>query len=99
MTAKHRSPEWRKTCRIIRAQVAQLHRRDEDAECWRHGDAIQPGQPYDVGHLNPNGGEGIDNAAPECRRGNRSHGGRIGAAITNARRGAKTRGLVKPPWA
>lgn len=99
MTAKHQSPEWRRTVRTIRTQVRQAWARGEEVRCWRHGDGIEEGQPYDVGHITTQGGEGLDNAAPECRRGNRSHGGRIGAAITNARRGATKKGLVTPPWA
>lgn len=99
MTAKHQTPEWRKTVRHVRAQVRLAWKREDPVTCWRHGDEIPPGAPYDVGHITRHGGEGIDNAAPECRHGNRSHGGKVGARITNARRGAKTNGLVKPSWA
>lgn len=99
MSAKHATPQWRRTCRIVRAQVALAHRRGEDVHCWRCGHLIEEGQRYDVGHLNPNGGEGLDNAAPEHRHENRSHGGRMGARLTNARRAAKTTGLITPAWA
>lgn len=99
MTDKHRDPVWRKTCRIIRAQVRQAWARGDDVVCWRHGHIIPEGAPYDVGHITLNGGNGIDNAAPECRHGNRSHGGKLGAKITNTRRQAKTTGVVKPTWA
>ncbi|WP_292763770.1 hypothetical protein [Microbacterium sp. UBA3486] len=99
MSEKHRDPEWRKTCRIIRQQVRLAWARGDDVTCWRHGHIIPEGQPYDVGHITLHGGNGIDNAAPECRHGNRSHGGRIGAKLTNARRQAKTSGVVKPAWA
>lgn len=99
MTAKHQSPQWRRTCKIIRTQVRQAHERGVDVECWRCGHLIEPGQKYDVGHLNPNGGEGLDNAAPEHRHENRSHGGRLGARITNARHRTNTTGMVKPAWA
>ncbi|QYF98110.1 hypothetical protein [Microbacterium sp. PAMC21962] len=99
MTAKHRDSEWRRTTRIIRAQVSQAWARGEDVACWRHGDLIPEGSSYDVGHISLHGGNTIDNAAPECRHGNRSHGGKIGARITNQRRRARTTGLVTPPWA
>jgi hypothetical protein len=99
MTEKHQTPEWRHTCRIIREQVRQAWARGEDVPCWRHGHLIPPGAPYDVGHITLHGGNGIDNAAPECRHGNRSHGGKIGARITNTRRQAKTTGLIGAPWA
>lgn len=100
MTEKHQKPEWRKTVRIIRQQVKQAWARGDDVTCWRHGHIIPAGAPYDVGHVTRHGGEGIDNAAPECRRGNRSHGGKVGARITNTRRQAKqTNGVVSPTWA
>ena len=99
MTLKHRDPEWRRTTRIIRAQVHQAWARGEDVHCWRHGHTIPEHTPFDVGHIQLNGGNGIDNAAPECRHGNRSHGGKLGARITNTRRKARTTGLVTPTWA
>lgn len=99
MTEKHRDPEWRATTRIIRAQTRQAWARGEDVTCWRHGHTIPEGTPYDVGHIRLDGGNGTDNAAPECRHGNRSHGGKLGARITNQRRRARTTGLVTPPWA
>lgn len=98
MTVKHTSPEWRKTVRIVRAQTRAAWARGDEVTCWRHGHVLDPEQPYDVGHIDPNGGEGVDNAAPECRKGNRSHGGRMGAAKTNAKRSAKTT-FVALPWA
>ena len=88
MTTKHQSPEWRATVRIIRAQVKQTWARGDDVTCWRHGHLIPEGTPFDVGHITVHGGEGIDNAAPECRTGNRSHGGKLGAAVTNGRKAA-----------
>ncbi|MDJ1115393.1 hypothetical protein [Microbacterium dauci] len=100
MTAKHATPEWRRTVRLVRAQVAQAWARGNDVTCWRHGHLIPEGAPYDVGHIHPDGGEHIDNAAPECRRGNRSHGGKLGARITNARRTpTRTTRLDTPTWA
>lgn len=100
MTEKHQTPQWRRTVRLIRSQVRQAWACGEEVRCWRHGHEIPPGAPFDVGHITRHGGEGIDNAAPECRRGNRSHGGKIGARITNTRRQARnTKGLVTPSWA
>lgn len=98
MTAKHQSPEWRRTVRIIRSQVRAAWERGDDVTCWRHGHIIPEGAPYDVGHINHMEDDNSPaNAAPECRRGNRSHGGRIGARITNAAKGGST--FQKLPWA
>lgn len=99
MTAKHQTPEWRRTVRIIRAQVHTAWNRGEDVTCWRHGHTIPEGTPFDVGHITLHGGNGLDNAAPECRHGNRSHGGKLGAHLTNQRKNARTKGLVTPTWA
>lgn len=108
MSQKHTSPEWSRTTRTVRAQARAAHARGETVGCWRCGGPLPVDAEgrlvFDVGHLDPNGGEGIDNAAPEHRTkvgqciGNRAHGGRIGAAITNAKRGATT--TFRPiPWA
>lgn len=108
MTAKHTSPEWKKTCRTVRAQARRAHAQGQPVVCWRCGGPLPVDAEnrlvFDVGHRDPNGGEGIDNASPEHRTksatciGNRSHGGRIGARITNARRSTKS--TFNPlPWA
>lgn len=89
MTSKHRDPEYLANARLVRAQVRRDWRLGIEVRCWRRGCPIEPGQPFDVGHLDPFGGHGRDNLAPECRRCNRSDGGRRGAALTNARRGAR----------
>ncbi len=112
MTAKHSSPEWRRTCRIIREQVRKAHRAGQDIQCWRCGGLIPEDDTgkliYDVGHLDPHGGEGLDNASPEHRVktgsciGNRAHGGKIGARLTNARltNARKTTSTFRAPaWA
>lgn len=102
MSAKHQSPAWRRTVRIVRAQVRGTWQRGDDATCWRCGGPIPEGMPYDVGHLDPHGGEAPDNAAPEHRTrtgkcvGNRNHGGRMGARITNMRHG--TPSFKGVPW-
>lgn len=106
MTSKHRDPEYRANARIVRQQVNAVHRRGESVPCWRCGRAIQPGQAFDVGHINANGGNGMRNLAPEHRhkstacRGNRSAGGAIGQANRAARaqyRAAATRPAPPPP--
>lgn len=103
MTAKHASPEYRASVRVIRAQVRQAWARGDDVHCWRCSGVIPEGMPYDVGHLDPFGGEGVDNLAPEHRTqtgkcpGNRNLGGRAGARITNAATATTT--LNRPPWA
>jgi hypothetical protein len=65
-----------------------------DAVCWRCGRPIVPNPdlPHDgwqVGHIEDlalGGAHGHENQAPEHSRCNTSAGGRLGAAITNARR-------------
>jgi hypothetical protein len=96
MTSKHSTPEWRRTVRIVRAQARATWARGDEVLCWRCGRPIDDeARIYDVGHIDPLGGEGIDNAAPEHRKENRRHGGRIGARLTNARHGST---FTPPPW-
>lgn len=86
MTAKHRDPEYVANARIIRAQVAMKRRAGDEVRCWRCGWPIDEEQRFDVGHIDPDGGPGLDNLAPEHRYkttrciGNRAAGGRLGAA-------------------
>ncbi len=86
MTAKHRDPEYLKSARIIRAQVAVKRRGGVEVTCWRCGHPVDPEQRFDVGHIDPDGGPGLDNLAPEHRYkttrcvGNRAAGGALGAA-------------------
>jgi len=92
MTAKHQSPEYQRNARTVRARVRAQHRLGRPVPCWRGGGPILPGQSYDIGHIDPAGGEHMTNLAPEhrhrtpgCCAGNRTIGGAQGAAITNAR--------------
>lgn len=90
VSAKHSDPEYRKNARITRQRVAQMRRRGDDPTCWRCGHPIDEGQTFDVGHINPSGGHGLDNLAPEHRyktsrcQGNRAAGGRMGRVIQQA---------------
>lgn len=93
MTRKHQSPEYQRNARTIRARVKVQHKHGQPAVCWRGGGAIMPGIPYDVGHIDPSGGDHMTNLAPEhrtrtpgCCGGNRNLGGAQGAAISNGRR-------------
>ncbi|MDQ1169580.1 hypothetical protein QE392_001384 [Microbacterium proteolyticum] len=86
MSGKHTDPLYLANARLVRAQVRHDWRFGNEVRCWRGGDVLEPGQPFDVGHINPDEPPTRDNLAPECRRHNRSEGGRRGAAITNARR-------------
>ena len=85
MTAKHRDPEYLRNARIIRGQVRSRRARGVDVACWRCGHVIDEQQRFDVGHIDPAGGPGLDNLAPEHRYktarciGNRADGGRAGA--------------------
>ena len=110
MTAKHSHPQYLANAKLVRAQVHRAWRNGDDVRCWRCPRILEPGAPFDVGHLDPDGGHGRENLAPECRPCNRGEGGRRGAAITNARRAARTamtaprpaRPVVRParlaPW-
>ncbi|WP_460776025.1 hypothetical protein [Microbacterium sp. GXF7504] len=89
MSAKHTDPEYIANARLVRQQVRRMWKYGEEVRCWRRGEVIEPGSPFDVGHLDPDGGHARGNLAPECIRCNRSEGGRRGAALTNARRGAR----------
>jgi hypothetical protein len=91
MTAKHQDPEYLANARLVRAQVRQAWRYGTEVRCWRRGCVIEPGARFDVGHLDEHGGHGRDNLAAECVRCNRSHGGKLGARITNARRASTPR--------
>lgn len=88
MTEKHRDPEFLANARIVRAQVRRDWKLGVEVHCWRKGCLLPPGCRFDVGHLDPTGGHARANLAPECVKCNRSAGGRLGAAMTNAGRGA-----------
>lgn len=102
MTEKHTSAEWQRSRKHVRARVRAAWERGDEVTCWRCGRVIPEGGAYDVGHLDPFGGEGLENLAPEHRTktgacpGNRNLGGRAGARITNARFAGKT--FQAPPW-
>lgn len=89
MTDKHRDPLFLKNARIIRAQVRRAWRLGTEVCCWRCGRLLEPGAPFDVGHLDRTAPPDLSNLAPECRPCNRRDGGRVGAAITNARRAGR----------
>lgn len=101
MSAKHADPEYRKNARIIRQQVAKRRRTGDEQRCWRCGRPIDETQTFDVGHIDPLGGHGVENLAPEHRyksggcQGNRAAGGRMGSTIRASHRTAE-RGLL--PW-
>ena len=106
MTSKHQDPQWRRTVKLIRSQVAQAYARGDEVLCWRCGQEIPPGTPYDVGHIDRlSDDNSVENAAPEHRTqtgkcvGNRNHGGHIGASITNLKKGAKPSTFKPLSWA
>jgi hypothetical protein len=51
-------------------------------DCWRCGQLIQPGRPWDLGHDD----DRRTYRGPEHPSCNRQAGGKNGAAVTNARR-------------
>lgn len=84
MSGKHRDPQYRANSKIVRSQVQRAHRLGEEVMCWRCGRDIAPGGRFDVGHLDRTAPPTLENLMPEHIRCNRSDGGRVGAAITNA---------------
>lgn len=95
MSGKHRTPEYQRNARTIRARVKAVHRSGEPVACWRCRRPIMPGQPFDVGHVDGATGSTLHDLAPEHRHatgacvGNRADGGKQGAAITNRRAPAR----------
>jgi hypothetical protein len=91
MTRKHQSPEYQRNAKVVRTRAKAQLRAGILVPCWRCGHPIE-GLLFDVGHIDPMGGERMTNLAPEHRyaiggcRGNRSYGGSDGAAVTNSRR-------------
>ena len=91
MTEKHQTPEFHRNARTIRNRTRSQLKFGNPVPCWRCGQAILPGMPFDVGHIDPNGGNRMTNLAPEHRfqvgrcRGNRSYGGTDGAAVVHGR--------------
>lgn len=88
MTSRHRSPEYLKNARIVRASLAARIDLGHLIPCVDCGRPIQPDQRWDVGHIVPaskGGSNGLDNLGASHRYAcNRAAGGRMGAAITNA---------------
>lgn len=86
MSAKHQDPRYLRAARVLRAQVRASWRNGVEVYCWRRGPkcvrVIEPGTPFDAGHIDP---DDPTRLAPECRPCNRGEGGRRGAAITNGR--------------
>lgn len=85
MSAKHRTAEYQRNAPIIRKRVKAQHAAGQPVRCWRCPRPIMPGQPFDVGHLPGAQGSALHELHAEHRGENRSAGGRIGAAKTNAR--------------
>lgn len=102
MTRKHRTAEYQRNARTIRARVAAIHAQGGAVPCWRCRRAITKQTPYDVGHLPGARGSAEHELAPEHRHrtgsctGNRAAGGAEGAALTNARHTPTTE-PAKPP--
>ncbi|WP_157156253.1 hypothetical protein [Diaminobutyricimonas sp. LJ205] len=98
MTAVHKDPLYIKNARIVRAQTNARLKRGDQVNCGKCGHAIQSGQRYDVGHIidaSRGGTHDLHNLRPEHRHENRSAGGRVGAAVTNA---TSRRARRLPTW-
>jgi hypothetical protein len=105
VSAKHRDPEYMRNARIIRHRVKTEHRAGRAVPCWRCRGAIAPGQPFDVGHVAGAIGHSMTDLAAEHRHktglcpGNRSTGGRVGAAVTNSKHAPSTPAAEVKTWA
>lgn len=99
MSAKHRSPEYHRNARTIKARVRAAWAAGRPVTCWRCRTELAPGTAYDVGHLPGATGSSLLELAPEHRHqagscpGNRRAGGRVGAELMHGRRAAN----VTPP--
>ena len=105
MSAKHQTPEYRRNAPIVRSRVHAAHRAGRGVLCWRCRRPIAPGQAFDVGHLPGAVGSSLGELAAEHRHktgscpGNRSVGGREGAARTNARHRPTIPTTTQTTWA
>ena len=96
MSEHHRTPGWQKfTGRVRPIIAATLPAPCVQPRC-RYDGIVHEGQSFDVAHIiSPDlGGEDtVDNVGPAHPKCNRSDGGRVGAAITNAKRKTEKREL------
>ncbi|WP_457098838.1 hypothetical protein [Microbacterium sp. P5_E9] len=89
MSHYHRSAAGQRQSKAARAHVTL------PAQCAKCGGIIQPGEPFDMGHVvDVAQGGAASPLLPEHRRCNRRSGGRLGAAVTNRKH---TRGAY-PSW-
>lgn len=98
MTQAHRTPEYFKAARTVRRILTPEIAAGNLVRCVDCGHAIQQGQRWDVGHVIPisrGGTNDPSNMGASHRRCNRSSGGRMGAAVTNA---GSRRARRLPSW-
>jgi hypothetical protein len=95
MSAIHRTKEWAALSRLVRARTFL------PAVCVGCGGIIQPGEPFDIGHildaaLYPDQALNAANVGPQHRGENRRAGGRQGARIVNQQRKRRATGEMLP---
>jgi hypothetical protein len=98
VSAIHHDPEYIRNARIVRRIITAQLQAGSLVICVNCGRAIQQGQRFDVGHKrrpDDGGSHALSNLGGAHRRCNRSHGGRIGAAMTNR---ASRRARRLPSW-
>ncbi len=98
MSRHHRSPEWYRARRVVRAVITARLTRGEHVPCVNCGRPIVLGERFDVGHIiDADKGGTLDpsNLGGSHRSCNRSDGGRAGAIKTNA---ASRRARRLPRW-
>lgn len=98
MSQHHRSPEWHRARRRVRAILTPRIEAGHFVACVNCGRPVQPGQRWDVGHIIDAGHGGTvsdSNLGAAHRHCNRSDGGRQGAIKTNAQ---SRRARRLPTW-
>jgi len=101
MSSSHSDPEYLRNARTRRAQVNAALKAGRLVTCQRCGREIQPGQRYDIGHridASRGGDHSIENLGPEHRGENRRAGGKVGALMTNTKRGVSRESRRLPTW-
>lgn len=88
MSQHHRAKHWPKVSKKARERVAATL----PAPCVECGHMVTASQRWHVGHRRPlaQGGD-VNDYGPAHSRCNEVAGGKLGAAVTNAKRGAVTK--------
>lgn len=101
MTLRHADPEYARNARTVRTRVKADHKAGRPVWCIGCGREVQPQQTFDVGHridAARGGSNAISNLGPQHRGENRRAGGKLGAQMTNNKRGVSRAARGLPTW-